>query len=143
MKTLKTGIACLLLASAISCTKMNDHPATPITSASDASNSTAAFKIGQHYHGGIIFYVDSTGQHGLIASVNDLVTPKGDSNIRWKIGPNIYTGAGGWAIGTGAGNTATIIAAMGDTGHYAALLCSKYTVGIYKDWYLPSPQELN
>jgi hypothetical protein len=32
---------------------------------------------------------------------------------------------------------------MGDTGHYAALLCSKYKVGIYKDWYLPSLQELN
>jgi hypothetical protein len=76
MKTLKTRIACLLLASAISGAKMNDRPATATTSASDASNSTAAFKIGQPYHGGIIFYVDSSGQHGLIASVSDLVTPK-------------------------------------------------------------------
>ena len=143
MKTLRTGIACLLLASAISCTKMENHPATAALSASDASNSTAAFTIGQTYHGGIIFYIDNTKQHGLIVSKNDLATSTGNTQIAWKIGANIITGAKGTAIGTGAGNTATIVAAIGNKGNYAALLCSKFKVGTYQDWYLPSKAELN
>jgi hypothetical protein len=143
MKTLKMGIACLLLASAISCTKTEDHPAPATTSASNEVNSTAAFTIGQTYHGGIIFYIDNTGQHGLIVSKNDLSTALGNTQFSWKIGANVITGATGTAIGTGASNTATIIAAIGNKGNYAALLCSRYKAGIYEDWYLPSKAELN
>jgi hypothetical protein len=142
MKSLRTGIACLLLLSAISCTKTNEHP-TAITSASDVSNSTAAFTIGQSYHGGKIFFIDNTGQHGLIVSNDDLVTSTNNTQIAWKSGPNVVTGASATAVGTGASNTATIVAAIGNKGQYAALLCSRFKVGIYVDWYLPSKNELN
>ena len=143
MTTLKMGLACLLLASAISCTKTEDHPASATTSASNEANSTAAFTIGQTYHGGIIFYIDNSGQHGLIVSKNDLSTTLGNTQFPWKIGAYVITGATGTAIGTGASNTAAIVAAMGSKGNYAALLCSKYKAGIYVDWYLPSKEELN
>jgi hypothetical protein len=142
MKSLKTGIACLLLLSSISCTKTNEHP-TAITSAPDVSNSTAAFTIGQSYHGGKIFYIDSTGQHGLIVSDSDLVTSTNNTQIAWKVGLNVVTGATGIGIGTGASNTSKIIAAIGTKGQYAALLCSKFKSGVYVDWYLPSKNELN
>jgi len=139
MKTLKSAIACLLLLSAISCTKTsNNLSSSPASNVSNSTKETSSFTIGQSYHGGIIFYIDHTGQHGLIAATADQGT-----GIAWKRGPNVVTGASGTAVGTGASNTDAIIAATGSTGNYAALLCSKYKAGIYKDWYLPSKNELN
>jgi len=37
----------------------------------EAIGKLTAKKIGDHFGGGIIFYVDTTGQHGLIASLSD------------------------------------------------------------------------
>ena len=139
MKTLKTGFAYLLLLSAIACTKsIKEPPTASSANASDLSEATASFTIGQSYHGGIIFYIDNTGQHGLIAATVDQGT-----GISWKRGANVVTGASGTARGTGASNTAAIIAALGNKGNYAALLCSRYKVGAYTEWYLPSKVELN
>lgn len=143
MKKVKIGIAVLILLSAISCTKTMNNKSESASNASNLSNETASFTIGQSYHGGIIFYIDGTGQHGLIASTDDLLAGGSNPQIPWKHGPNVVTGASGTAIGTGASNTAGIIAALGDNGQYAAALCDKYKVGIYKDWYLPSKAELN
>jgi len=93
--------------------------------------------IGQSYQGGIIAYLDSTGQHGLIAATADQ-----SEGIQWYNGSYIVTGATGTAIGTGLTNTNTIIAAQG-SGSYAASIARDYNGGGYTDWYLPSKDELN
>jgi hypothetical protein len=92
--------------------------------------------IGQSYQGGIIAYIDSTGQHGLIAATED------QSEIQWWNGSYVFAGATGTAIGTGLANTNAIIAAQG-SGSYAASIARDYNGGGYTDWYLPSKDELN
>jgi len=93
--------------------------------------------IGQSYQGGIIVYLDSTGQHGLIVATADQ-----SEGIQWYNGSYMVTGATGTAIGTGLTNTNTIIAAQG-SGSYAASIARDYNGGGYTDWYLPSKDELN
>ena len=69
--------------------------------------------IGDTYQGGIIFYIDGSGEHGLIAQ------PHTDSRSWWWNGSNVETGATGRAVGTGRANTKKIIAKQG-AGDYAA-----------------------
>ena len=96
------------------------------------------FSTGQTYGGGKIFYVDNTGQHGLIVSTEDLSIDR-----EWSNTQSIMTNATGLAIGTGQTNTNTIINAQG-AGLYAATLCRDfYSGGGFTDWYLPSVLELN
>ena len=73
MKTsLKTGMAALLLLLAASCTKDNiNSPSSDRLQSSENSESVAAKHIGDSYHGGIIFYLDETGTHGLVAATTD------------------------------------------------------------------------
>lgn len=50
------------------------------------------FKIGQHYQGGKIFYIDKTGKHGLIASPKDFAEMS-----EWSTAKNLcenYRGSG-------------------------------------------------
>lgn len=35
------------------------------------NSSLPSYHIGQSYGGGVIFYIDATGQHGLIADITD------------------------------------------------------------------------
>ena len=100
------------------------------------SNCSILF-IGMCYQGGIIAYIDSTGQHGLIVATADQ-----SEGIQWYNGSYIVTGATGTAIGTGLTNTNAIIAAQG-SGSYAASIARDYNGGGYTDWFLPSKDELN
>jgi len=93
--------------------------------------------IGKNYQGGIIFYLDGTGEHGLIAAPTDQ-----SSGIQWYNDAYVTIGATGTAIGTGMDNTNKIIDAYGE-GNYAAKLCADLVIGAYSDWYLPSKDELN
>lgn len=96
------------------------------------------FTIGQTYGGGKIFYIDGTGQHGLIVSPDDL-----SIGIQWNNLATNQTFANGLAIGTGTANTNTIITEQG-VGSYAASLCRDfYNGGGFTDWFLPSLYELN
>ena len=136
--TIKTTTAALLVIGMLSCTKQNvSKPATE-NQPSSSDKAVAAFSIGQHFGGGIIFYIDNTNKHGLIAAVNDQGT-----GIAWYNGKNVVTSATGTAVGTGNANTTKIVNKQGKTGNYAALLCFKYKHDGFTDWYLPSKDELN
>ncbi len=102
-------------------------------------NATGAttLTIGQAYQGGIIFWLDATGQHGLIAATADQ-----SEGIQWYNGSYTTTNAVRDGIGAGMYNTERIIANQG-AGSYAAQLCANYQGGGYGDWYLPSKYELN
>jgi hypothetical protein len=101
--------------------------------------------IGENYGGGIVFYVNDNGQHGLIAATADQST-----GIKWYNGINRYTGTTGDGLYAGSMNTAMIVAtqmADNQTGNFAAKDCADYSVTVggltYGDWYIPSKYELN
>lgn len=120
-------MVCVLLIS--SCKK--ESPDSP------ALKPIPAFRIGQSYGGGIVFYVDGTGQHGLITA-----TSNQSSSEKWFNGSYIETPAKGTKVGAGQGNTIAIIKAQG-SGKYAASICDTLELNGYKDWFLPSKDELN
>lgn len=98
---------------------------------------TAKHYIGKPHGGGVICWLDETGEHGLILGMVDL------SNNRFS---NVTTAP----IDTttewdGARNTTAIINQPGHTGS-AAKQCADYInadygTGIYDDWYLPAVSE--
>ncbi len=102
-------------------------------------NATGAttLAIGDSYDGGIIFYLDASGQHGLIAATTDQST-----GIQWYNGSITYTIAFASSVGGGDENTSMIVYNQG-TGSYAARLCYDLFLNGYNDWYLPSKYELN
>src|SRR5690554_1686665 len=111
----------------------------------NATSGGSTLAIGDSYQGGIIFWLDATGQHGLIAATADQNT-----GIQWYNGTNRYTGTAGDGLYAGAMNTAMIVAtqmADNQSGSFAAKVCADYSVTVggvtYGDWYLPSKYELN
>jgi len=106
--------------------------------------AACGLSIGDTYQGGIIFYLDATGCHGLIAATTDQ-----SASIRWYGGTYTNTRARADGIGAGLKNTAIIIANQGpvDGNAFAATVCNEYSVTVdgvtYGDWYLPSKDELN
>ncbi len=101
--------------------------------------------IGESYGGGIVFWVDATGQHGLIAATSDQST-----GLVWYNGTSRLTNATGDGVGAGKMNTSVIIAMQTNdntAGSFAALICANLVItsgGVdYGDWYLPSKYELN
>lgn len=93
------------------------------------------YYIGEEYGGGIIFYIDATGQHGLISSMQD----QSNACIWSPSTPNLILPKD---IGYGQSNTSTIEMTFG-SGNYAALYCTSYKGGGFNDWYLPSLNELD
>jgi hypothetical protein len=102
----------------------------------EKTTAPATLSIGQTYQGGIIFYLDDSKQHGLIAAPTDQ-----SSNIQWYNGSFTSTNVTNTAIGTGSANTAAIVASQG-AGTYAASICDNLVIGTYSNWYLPSKDEL-
>jgi len=108
------------------------------TKTSAATTAVAELEIGDEYGGGIVAYIDGSGQHGLIAATADQST-----GIQWYNGSYISTGATETALGAGFANTYKIIAKQGTTiTDYAAGLARAYNGGGYNDWFLPSKDEL-
>jgi len=104
------------------------------------TNGTSGHFTGELFGGGTVFYVDPTGQHGLICSMIDLSTLQVWSDVNLEIGS---TAQSTW---DGQSNTTAIVGQAGMTTS-AAKLCDDYTndnygTGIFSDWYLPANQEL-
>ncbi len=89
--------------------------------------------IGSNYAGGIVFYVDGTGQHGLVCAPSD------QGHFQWGCsGRDI--GETSNALGTGQWNTALILGCSQRP--IAASVCNDLVLNGYSDWYLPSLGEL-
>lgn len=117
--------------------------------------------LGERYQGGVIFFVDDSGLHGLIAALSD--ANKGEG-IQWQNGVSgekiVNARANG--IGAGESNTRLIISQQtvdDQDGNFAALAALNYSVladgttpcpysvtpsmMCYGGWYLPSLYELD
>ena len=109
-------------------------------------------QIGDQHSGGIVFYIDETGEHGLIAAMEDLTEGATDTygwgfnGYEWGCYQIDVSGADGQAIGTGYQNTMDIVNQGCDTengGITAAQAALDAEINHYSDWYLPSNDELN
>ena len=111
-------------------------------------SSPTTYSVGDFAQGGIVFWVDETGQHGLVCAKEDQDVGSG---IRWYAGSYGVTRATEDGPFSGKLNTAIIISsqvAIGDDGYdYAAQICYELQITeggkTYGDWYLPSKEELN
>ena len=104
-------------------------------------------KIGNKYKGGIIFYIDSSGNHGLV-----FADTRPNINGNWGGDGKIYTSR---EFGKGAENTKKIVdlASWGTEQinffkdrkvpiKTAARICFELDHNGYSDWYLPSEEEM-
>ena len=99
-----------------------------------SGGSSSGHYVGEVFSGGIVFFVDSTGQHGLMASLDNL---NGGNEVEWS---NVHAdSSGAYSMTNGSANTDSII---DNTTTSAALTCRNHTGGGHNDWYLPSNREL-
>lgn len=93
------------------------------------------YVLGQNYAGGIIFYIDNTGAHGLVAatSISSYSTPWGCKGT--------LIGTTSLALGSGQSNTTAILNGCSE-GDIAARVCDNLVLNGYDDWFLPSKEEL-
>lgn len=89
--------------------------------------------IGEKIGGGIVFYIDGSGKHGLIAAENDQAL-----KVSW--GKNGIIGAN--SLTDGMSNTNKIVKFLSNSRKCAACNCKNLKDGGYNDWYLPSLNEL-
>src|SRR5690554_1516495 len=101
------------------------------------------YSIGDFAHGGVVIWVDESGQHGIVCAKDELGTlPWAPGSI---VGPVIAQGSG---VYSGENNTTMIFTQyrQGDGTPYAARMCAtaaiSYGSSAYGDWYLPSAYEL-
>jgi len=101
-------------------------------------SETKPHYIGEKFGGGVIFYIDGSGQHGLIAR-------RSDEPIAacWGNSSNIDASF----MNEGDRNTKIIVDFMKSKDYHAcempaACMCDTVTKGGFKDWYLPAINEL-
>ena len=94
-------------------------------------------QIGDTIFGGIVFYIDSTGQSGLVAALDDV----GSIQI-WGCHGTYIEGAGGLEIGTGYENSINIAQGCTESNIAAKVALDYESIEGFTDWYLPSKFEL-
>ncbi len=117
MKKVKVALVCAVVVFA-SCTKKDV-----------IVNNPSPYKIGQYLNHGAVFYIDPTGQHGLITSVLNV-----SSGLKWCDGN--YSSITDSTFGSGLSNTYAILS-VNYGNDYAAYQCQLFSRGGYHDWYLP------
>lgn len=113
-----------------------------------AALNVSPIQLGTFHEGGYVFYVDGTGQHGLVAAPDDVtVSPSmGPGNTWYWASSNAGNAneAGGYEVGTGLENTLSMMLQAQDKEDFrAAYVCHELvTADGYSDWFLPSLEEL-
>ena len=106
-----------------------------------ANLQPTTYNIGDIVNGGVVFWVDSTGQHGLVTAFLDVATSVqwGCSAIDLPNVPNVFENPVGFGAGIGAGfdNTNDILT---DCPNAPAALAAR---SLGAQWFLPSIKELN
>lgn len=115
------------------------------------SGPCATYTVGQQAQGGTVFWVDDSGQHGLVAAPEDYSnTVSGPTGTfiqdwyPWSINSVIgqqFTYCQKKGIYGGAPNSEKIVQ-QNNWGEYAAFLCGLKDWSGYGDWYLPAIGEL-
>ena len=105
-------------------------------------------QIGDFAFGGIVFYVDETGENGLVCAPSNLNgVVEGWNDFQWMditVSGNQFiqlNASTSNLVGTGASNSSIIISSQG-IGADAASMCSLLELNGYDDWFLPSLNEL-
>ena len=91
--------------------------------------------IGSYHAGGIVFFIDGSGKHGLVISPLDI-----GIGCAWGCQEESIPGTSD-RIGSGLLNTKLIIEHCKESG-FAAQLCADFTANGFSDWFLPSVKEL-
>ena len=109
---------------------------------SEVAATSATYSIGDVVNGGVVFWLDSTGQHGLVAAFSDYAT-----YVKWGCYgtdlPNVLNATSsppiglGAEIGDGFNNTNDILQ---DCPTAPAALAAR---SLGAQWFLPSAKELN
>jgi hypothetical protein len=92
------------------------------------------YVIGDTAFGGIVFYVDNSGLHGMVCALTD------QGSLPW--GCYNFIGGTSQNVGTGMANTIMIINGCSER-PIAASVCYDLVLNGYDDWYLPSLGELH
>ena len=92
--------------------------------------------IGDFYEGGIIFYISTLGDYGIVCAVSDQ-----SNEVDWGCEGIEILGADGTTVGSGKQNTIDILAGCASSG-IAADLCANITLNGFDDWYLPSYDQI-
>ena len=103
-------------------------------------NEYIQYQVGDFSEGGVIFYVDETGCHGLVAAMEDV-----PGSFEWGCDDEFFEGADGMGIGTGYQNTIDIVnqgCISVNGGAIAAQAALDFQIDGFTDWYLPSFDEL-
>lgn len=140
-----------------------------ITALQQGSGTTVTtYTVGQHALGGIVFYVDSSGTHGLVAANNQFaISQTWDGGLSNGTTGDFIVNSIGSGVGAGAMNTALSVGAQSASAplqgvtlsDMAAQYCVNFSVqadgltpcanpgsageSCYADYYLPSLYELN
>lgn len=107
-----------------------------------STNITVA--IGQCYAGGKVAYIYLPGDPGYVAGQvkGIIVAPFTIGSAAWGCAGTNVPGATSYALGSGAANTAAILAACATPG-IAARMCDDLVLNGHSDWHLPSRHELD
>ena len=90
-------------------------------------------KIGDYIHGGVVFWLDPSGEHGLVCALNEFASEQ------WGV-DGILDGTDFDGYYAGKRNTAILLAKNDPT--LLGKKCAKVEDGSYGDWYLPAHLEL-